>query len=230
MAALLFVADLILDLERARPRLDHLPREQIRRLGIAEAGVDIGDDRHDMRLVIVDRLHQPLRLDCVARIARMVEIAEQQAQLAGIRLPQERVQLLDQRRHARLLMHRLVGQRPEIAAQRRDHPARQVQIALVGGAEVLLDADHLLLADEAVPAAQRLRVGSRIGVIGRHVAAHDPGGVARDVEPGLKPVLKAHARDRLSVDPAPGRLRTDGLAGGADLLLVGHVHVLTLYE
>jgi hypothetical protein len=55
---------------------------------------------------------------------------------------------------------------------------------------MLLDGDHLLLADEAVPATQRLGVVGRIGIIGSHVAAHDRGGVAGDVEPGAEAVLK----------------------------------------
>jgi hypothetical protein len=42
---------------------------------------------------------------------------------------------------------------------------------------MLLDGNHLLLADEAVPAPQRLGVVGRIGIIGGHVAAHDRGGV-----------------------------------------------------
>src|SRR3546814_9588963 len=62
---------------------------------------------------------------------------------------------------------------------------------------MLLDGDHLLLADKAVPAAQRLGVVRRICVIGSHVLAHDPGGVARDVEAGLEPVLQPHAGDGL---------------------------------
>ena len=44
VAALLLVGDLIFDLQRARTRLDHLLCEQIGRLGIAKAGVDVGDD------------------------------------------------------------------------------------------------------------------------------------------------------------------------------------------
>jgi hypothetical protein len=55
-------------------------------------------------------------------------------------------------------MHRLVRQRAELGAQRGDHPARQVEVAAVGAVEVLFDRDHLLLADETMPAAQRLGV------------------------------------------------------------------------
>ena len=100
-------------------------------------------------------------------------------------------------------MHRLVGQRAELAAQRGDHPARQVEVAALGGAEMLLDRDQLLLADEAVPAAERLGVVGRIGVVGGHVLAHDLRGVARDVEAGLEAVLQPHARHRLRLDPGP---------------------------
>ena len=69
-----------------------------------------------------------------------------------------RVQLADQRADRGLFVHRLVRQRAELGAQRGDHPAGQVQVAAFGAVEVLLDGDHLLLADEAVPATQRLRV------------------------------------------------------------------------
>ena len=55
VAALLFVGHLVLDLEGAGAGLDHLLGEQIGRFGIAETGVDVGDDRHDMGLVVVDR-------------------------------------------------------------------------------------------------------------------------------------------------------------------------------
>ena len=58
VAALLLVRDLVLDLHGAGARLDHLLGQQVGGLGVAEAGVDVGDDRHDVGLVVVD-----LRLD-----------------------------------------------------------------------------------------------------------------------------------------------------------------------
>ena len=67
---------------------------------------------------------------------------------------------------------------------------------------MLLDGDDLLLRDEAVPAAQRLGVGGGIAVVGCHVGTHDPGGVARDIQAGQKPVLEAHARYGLGGDAA----------------------------
>src|SRR3546814_17718375 len=87
-------------------------------------------------------------------------------------------------RSAGLFVHRLVGQRTELAAQRGDHPARQIDVAALGGAEMLLDRDHLLLRDEAVPAAERLGVVGGIGVIGGHVGAPDARGVAGAGEAG----------------------------------------------
>ena len=57
VAALLFVGHLVFDLERAGAGFDHLLGEQVGRFGIAETGVDVGDDRHDMGLVVVDRGH-----------------------------------------------------------------------------------------------------------------------------------------------------------------------------
>src|SRR3546814_1992095 len=80
MAALFFVRDLVLELERAGTGFDHLLREEVRRLGIAEARVDVGDDRHDVRLVIVDARLDLLGLELVALGARSVEFAEQTAE------------------------------------------------------------------------------------------------------------------------------------------------------
>ena len=229
MAALLLVTDLILDLERAGARLDHLLGEEISRLGIAEAGVDVGDDGDDMGLEILDPGEQITLLRGVAGFARGVDVVEQQRQFARIGLAQEGVEFRDQRRHARLLVHRLIGQRAEFGAQGRDHPARQIQVFAPGRAEMLLDADHLLLRDEAVPAAERLGVGGGIGVVGGHVGAHDPGGIARDVEPGEEAVLQPHPRDRLGADPVPGvAVRADELLGLIDGLGVDHGEPFTI--
>jgi hypothetical protein len=221
--ALLFVADLVLNLERAGSRLDHLPRQQIRRLRIAEAGVDVGDDRHDVRLVVFDRVQQPLLLDLVTCGARGVDIAEHHAEFAGVGLAQECVEFLDQCGDAGLLVHRLVRQRAELAPHRRYHPAGKVQIPTLGRAEMLLDADHLLLRDEAVPAAERLRVVGGVGVIGGHVLAHDRRGVARDVQAGGEPVLQPHARDGLRRDRVPGAVSIGDEVGHlCDMRLIGH--------
>jgi hypothetical protein len=89
---------------------------------------------------------------------------------------------------------------------------------------VLLDGDHLLLADEAVPAAQRLGVLGRVGVIGRHVLAHDVGGVARDLKAGLEAVLQAHTGHGFGVDAVPRSvLALDELAHLDDVVLVCHL-------
>jgi hypothetical protein len=120
------------------------------------------------------------------RLAGRVEFAEQAAELTGIGLAQEGVKLFDEAGYGGLLVHGLVGQGAELAAQGRDHPAGQVQVALVRVAEVLLDRDQLLLTDEAVPATEGLRVLTRIRVVLGHVLAHDRRRVAGDVEAGLK--------------------------------------------
>ncbi|WP_272886952.1 hypothetical protein [Phenylobacterium aquaticum] len=121
-------------------------------------------------------------------------------------------------------MHRLVGQGAEFRTQGRDHPAGQVEVLPIGGAEVLLDRDHLLLADEAVPAAQGLGVLRGVGVIGRHVLAHDVGGVAGDFQAGLEAVLETHPGHGLGVDAVPGAvLARDELAHLNDVVLIGHV-------
>ena len=146
VAALLFVGDLVFDLQGAGACFDHLLGEQIGRLRIAEAGIDVGDDGHDVGLEVVDLFDQRLFLRLVAGLAGRVEVAEDVVELAGVGLAQEGVELFDQRRHRGLLVHRLIGQRAELGAQRGDHPAREVQVAAIGRAEMLLDRDQLLLA------------------------------------------------------------------------------------
>jgi hypothetical protein len=87
---------------------------------------------------------------------------------------------------------------------------------------VLLDRDHLLLADEAVPAAERLRVVGRILVVGGHVLAHDLGGVAGDIKAGAEAVLQAHAGHRFGLDAIPVRFGADRAGGVGDGLAIGH--------
>jgi hypothetical protein len=54
VAALLLVRHLVFDLDAAGARFDHLLGHQVGRFGIAEAGVDVGDDRHHVGDEIVD--------------------------------------------------------------------------------------------------------------------------------------------------------------------------------
>ena len=158
VTALLFVGDLVFDLQGACACFDHLLCEQIGRLGIAEAGVDVGDNRHDVGLEIIDLFDQRLFLRLVANFTGGVEGAENVVELTGVRLTQEGVELFDQRRHGCLLVHGLVGKRSEFGAKRCDHPAGEIQIAAIGRAEMLLHRNQLLLGDKAVPATERLGV------------------------------------------------------------------------
>ena len=120
VAALLFVGDLVLDLQRAGAGLDHLLGQQVGRLGIAEAGVDVGDDRHDVGLVVVDRARCSALPSASSPAARAASRSRNMhAQLAGVGLAQEGVEFLDQRRNRGLLVHRLVGQRAEFASAAR---------------------------------------------------------------------------------------------------------------
>ncbi len=221
MAALLFVGDLIFDLQGARACLDHLLGEQIGRLRIAKAGVDVGDDGHDMGLEVVDLFDQRLFLGLVACLAGGVEGAEGIVELTGVRLTEEGVELFDQRRHRGLLVHRLIGKRSELGAKRCDHPAGEIQIAAIGLAEMLLDRNQLLLRDEAMPATERLGVLGGIGVIGSHIAAHQRRGVAGDVQAGLETVLQTHARHGFGGDAVPGRLGLEQRLGSAKLAQIG---------
>ena len=228
VAALLFVRHLIFDLQRAGARFDHLLGEQVGRLGVAEACVDVGDDRHHVGFVVVDHVFDALGFHGVTSLAGGVERAEHHAEFAGVSLPQEGVEFLDQRGHRGLLVHRLVGQGAKLAAQRGDHPARKVEVTLLGGAEVLLDRDQLLLRDEAVPAAQRLGVLRRVCVIGVHIGAHDLGGVFGDVEAGGETVLDHHTGGVFGVDRGPARpIRGNDVAHPGDGVLVSHVLLLS---
>src|SRR3546814_4383400 len=82
---------LIFDLKRAGTRLDHLLGEEIGRLRITEAGVDVGDDRNNMGLVILGLVQQLPFLRAVAGRAGGVDLAEDHAQLARIGLAEEGV-------------------------------------------------------------------------------------------------------------------------------------------
>ena len=127
-------------------------------------------------------------------------------------------------------MHRLVGKGTEFAAQCRDHPAGKVEIAFFRGSKVLLHRDHLLLGDETVPAAERLGVLGRVGIIGCHVLPHDVGGVAGDVEAGLEAILQLHSGNRFGADGVPGSvLCCDQLAGFGYLVFVRHLQFLGVY-
>src|SRR5690606_14826362 len=83
------------------------------------------------------------------------------------------------------------------------HPAREVQVTLAGRAEMTLDSDHLLLTDEAMPAAQGLGVARGILVILGHVPTHDLRSVFGNVQPGPEPVLGAHAGCVLGINRVP---------------------------
>ena len=50
-------------------------------------------------------------------------------------------------------MHRLIGKRAELRAERGNHPAREVDVTFIGGAVMFLDSYHLLLSDESMPAS-----------------------------------------------------------------------------
>src|SRR5690606_35418310 len=127
--------------------------------------------------------------------------------------------------NAGLLVHRLVRQRTEFGAQCCNHPARKIEIATLSGAEMLLDGDHLLLADEAVPAAERLGVLCRISLICRHVTAHDASSIAGDVQTRAETVLHAHACSRFSCDAAPVLVAADDLFKIAYAVPVFHEHL-----
>lgn len=221
VTALLFVRDLIFDLQGARTCFDHLLCKQIGCLGIAESGIDVGDHGHDVSLEGIDPFDQRLFLRLVAGLAGRVEAAEDVVELTGIRLAQECVELFNQGGHGRFLVHRLIGKRSELGAKCRDHPAGEVQIAAIGRAEMLLHRDQLLLGDEAVPAAERLGVFCGVRVIGGHVAAHQRRRVPGDVEAGFETVLQTHARDGFGGHAVPRVLGLEESFGSVNRALIG---------
>ncbi len=204
VSTLLGIGHLVFDLDGTSARLDHPLGQQVGGLFVTEARVDVGDDRYHVCFVVVDGLYQCLFPHLVTGGTRRVEVVVEVTKLARICLAQEGVELFNQRRHRRLLVHGLVGQRPEFTAQRSNHPAGQVQIALVGSAVVLLDGNQLLLTDKAMPATQRLRVLAAVGIVLGHVATHDARRVARNVQAGAEAVLVLHARGVLGVNIVPG--------------------------
>ncbi len=204
VTALLLVGYLVLDLDGAGTRLDHLARQQVGRFSVAETGIDVSNDRNDVRLEVVDFFLYRLLGTFIAGLARGIQFAEQAAQLAGISLAQEGIQLFDQIRHRGFLVHGLVGQRAKLRAQCCNHPTGEVQVALAGVTEVLLDSNQLLLADKAVPTPQGLGVLTAVSVVLRHILAHDRRRVPGDIQASPEAVLQAHAGSGLGVDVIPG--------------------------
>ena len=100
-------------------------------------------------------------------------------------------------------MHRLVGQWPKFGTQRGDHPARQIEVALIGIAKVLLNRDEFLLANKTMPATEVLSVLTGILVIVAHVFAHDGSRITGDIKTRLKTILKSHTRRMLGANIRP---------------------------
>src|SRR5690606_10968494 len=203
VAALLLVGYLVFDLDAAGTCFDHALGQQVGGFRVTETGIDVGNDRHDVGFEVVDLVLDLGSLGMVASVTGSVQSGEQQVQFAAVSLTQEGVELFDQVGDGGLLVHRLIRQRAEVGTQGSDHPAGQVEVALVGGLQVLLDRNQLLLTDEAVPAAQGLGVERGVGVVLFHVLAHDVSSVLSDFQTGLEAVLSAHTGDGLGVDSAP---------------------------
>ncbi len=221
VAALLLVGNLVFDLDAASTGFDHFLGQQVGRFSVTETSVDVSDDRHNVSFVVVDLVLDVSSLGLVASFACSVQSGEQQVQFASVSLAQEGVQLFDQSGNRSLLVHGLVRQRTEVGTQCCNHPAGQVQVALVGGFQVLLDGDQLLLTDEAVPATQRLSVHRGVGVVLSHVLAHDVCGVLSDFQTGLEAVLNTHTSYVFRVDGTPGAAHFLFQSGnGLDLILV----------
>ena len=224
VAALLLVGNLVFDLDAASTRFDHLLGQQVGGFRVTETSVDVGNDRYNVRFVAVDLSLDFVCFDFVASSASSVQSGEQQVQLTGVSLAQEGVQLFDQAGNRGFLVHGLIRQRTEIRTQSSNHPTRQVEVTLVGGLQVLLDRNQLLLTDETMPAAQGLGVDGGVSIVLGHVFAHDVGSVLSDFQTGFEAVLGAHAGHGLRVDSAPAAASGCFQGGnGFDVVLIcGH--------
>ena len=211
VTTLLLVGYLVFDLDTAGTGFNHLLGHQVGGFSVTETSVDVGNDRYNVGFEVVDLVDDFSFCFGVALGACGVQVTEQVVQFPRISLLEEGVQLADQVSNGGLLVHGLVRQRAELAAQSSYHPAGQVQVATLGGTEVLLDRNQLLLTDEAVPATQRLGVLGRILVVGSHVCTHDVCVVLGDVQVGVETVLEAHTYGGLRVDRLPGFVGLDDL-------------------
>ncbi len=123
VAALLFVRHLVFDLQRTSASFDHLLCKQICCFCVAEPCVDVGDDRHDMRLMAFNLVHDGSSTRRIVLFACIIQLPEQYVQLAAVGLTQKGVEFFDKGRNTCFLMHGLVGQWAKFAAQRSNHPA-----------------------------------------------------------------------------------------------------------
>ena len=96
MAALLLVGNLVLDLDAAGTGFDHALGQQVGGFRVTETSVDVGDDRDDVGLEVVDLVLNFGSLGLIAGFASGIQRGEQQVQFAAVGLTQEGVQLFDQ--------------------------------------------------------------------------------------------------------------------------------------
>ena len=73
VATLLLIRHLVLDLDGAGTRFDHLSSQQVRGLRVTEARINVGDDRYDVRREILDAVLHVAFEDRIAFFARFVE-------------------------------------------------------------------------------------------------------------------------------------------------------------
>ena len=114
MAALLDVRDLVFDLDGTGAGLDHLLGQEIGRLFVAEAGINIGDDRDDVGLEVVDLIPGLSGGDFITGLPGGFQITEIMVQFPRIGLLEEGIEFLDEHRHGGLFVHGLIRQRDRI--------------------------------------------------------------------------------------------------------------------
>jgi len=95
VTALLYLRNLVFELDGTGTCFNHLLGEKISGFLIAEACVDIGNDRHNVGLEIVYLVDQGLFLNLVARLIGVVQGSEKPFQFDSVSLFQKGVNLMD---------------------------------------------------------------------------------------------------------------------------------------
>ena len=97
VAALLFVGNLIFDLQSACASFNHFLSQKICGLGVAKACIYVGNNGYDMRFVVLDFGHGGRFARRIILAAGVVEITEQNVEFAAISLAQERIKFFNER-------------------------------------------------------------------------------------------------------------------------------------
>ena len=121
VSTLFCIGNLIFYLNGAGTSFYHSFGQKIGRLFITKTGVDVGNYRDNMGLVIVNAINNALSVTAI--LSGFVQLCEDVPKLSCIGLFQKGIDLLDQVSDSRFLVHTLIRQRTEFGPERRYHPA-----------------------------------------------------------------------------------------------------------